>query len=383
MKSIQMALAAVLSATAAAHAQSVNRLNLQVHGFATQSGIYDTQNNWNTTNSTDGSAAWTEAVVSVSATPQAKLRIGAQGRFDRLGQFGSLVSFDWAQVDFKWNDHFGVRGGKVKEPNGLLDESQDIDPAYLWVLLPQSIYPISSRDTILAIYGGLFYGNVSVGERMGKVEYQFFGGERVVPSSDGFLYDAEREMGLSIPSGLRGRSFGASLRWKTPLRGFLIGGSISSERQSGPFSVGPYPGRLDILPFTYPVYSASYERGKLELTGEYLRLADTFTGQVFGSHTQSYPKDARSFYGMAAYHVKPKLSAGIYYSSYLDRKVPVSSMRYEKDWALSGRYDINSYLYCKAEQHFLDGNAVGYSTTNNASLKPNDRMTLVKLGVSF
>ena len=44
-------------------AQSMDDLNLQVHGYATQGYVYSTNNNWDTTNSTDGSAAWSEAVV--------------------------------------------------------------------------------------------------------------------------------------------------------------------------------------------------------------------------------------------------------------------------------------------------------------------------------
>ena len=383
MKSTHIVLAVTLTAIAAAHGQVASKVNLQFHGYATQGFIYDTNNNWNTTNSTNGSASWTEAVISASASPQAKLRIGAQLRFDRLGDYGSNVTLDWAQVDFKPNDRFGIRGGKVKTPNGLLNESQDIDPAHLWALLPQSIYPIASRDTILAIYGGLIYGNVPLGERKGRVEFKFFGGQRVLSASDGFLYDSEQERGFGFPRGLRGRSFGASVLWKTPLRGLLIGGSISSEQQGGPITLGPYKGVVNIKPFTYPVYSASYERGKLNLAGEYNRLADTLTGNFPGVPTTYYPKDARSFYGMASYRLKPKLAVGIYYSSFLDRKQPVGSTRYEKDWTLSGRYDFSSYLYCKAEQHFIDGVGVGYSATNNSDPKPNDRMTLLKLGVSF
>ena len=43
-------------------------------------------NNWNSTNSSDGSAAWTEAVVNLTAQPEPKLRIGVQARYFLLGE---------------------------------------------------------------------------------------------------------------------------------------------------------------------------------------------------------------------------------------------------------------------------------------------------------
>jgi hypothetical protein len=146
-----------LGATVAV-AQSLDDLNLQIHGYATQGFIYSTTNNWNTTDSTEGTAAWTEAVVNLTVEPQPKLRIGVQARYFLLGNFGNEITIDWAQADYKVNEKFGLRVGKVKSPTGLLNETQDIDPVQLWVLLPQSIYPISSRSSILSHYGGMVYG---------------------------------------------------------------------------------------------------------------------------------------------------------------------------------------------------------------------------------
>ena len=73
----------------------------------------------------------------------------------------------------------------------------------------------------------------------------------------------------------------------------------------------------------------------------------------------------------------------MYYSSVINRQAAFTSARYQKDWAISGRYDFNPYLYLKAEQHIVDGTELGYSTSDNTNLKPNTRMTLLKLGVSF
>jgi hypothetical protein len=55
------ALALALSAVPSV-AQSMEDLNIQIHGFATQGFLYSTQNDILSTNSTSGNAGWTEAV---------------------------------------------------------------------------------------------------------------------------------------------------------------------------------------------------------------------------------------------------------------------------------------------------------------------------------
>ena len=52
-----------------ATAQSLEDLNIQIHGYATQGFLYTTQNNILTTSSSNGSPAWSEAVVNMTAQP--------------------------------------------------------------------------------------------------------------------------------------------------------------------------------------------------------------------------------------------------------------------------------------------------------------------------
>jgi len=66
-----MALALVCTT---AKAQSLDDLNIQIHGYATQGFLYTTQNNILTTSSSNGSPAWTEAVVNVTAAFRASWR---------------------------------------------------------------------------------------------------------------------------------------------------------------------------------------------------------------------------------------------------------------------------------------------------------------------
>ncbi len=87
---------------------------------------------------------------------------------------------------------------------------------------------------------------------------------------------------------------------------------------------------------------------------------------------------------MGSYRLTDKLNAGLYRSQEFDREISPGPMRFSKDWAVSGRYDFNQYLYAKAEQHFIDGTAVGYDTSLNPNgLKPSTRLTILKIGVVF
>jgi hypothetical protein len=364
-------------------AQSMDDLNLQVHGYATQGYIYSTNNNWDTTNSTDGSAGWTEAVVNLTAQPQPKLRVGVQARFSLLGTLGNQITLDWAEGDYKLNEKFGFRAGKVKTPMSLLNESQDIDPAYLWILLPQSIYPIASRNSQLAHYGAVAYGSVSLGESLGKLQYHVFGGERVIASNDGG-FDQFADQGFQVPDGLAGRVFGGMLTWDTPLPGLIVGASDSSDNPTGAVIFGPLQGEMGGNSLNTPSFFARCERNKLMLAGEYRRIAPNGSIRLNGIPPIYTSIDQRSFYLMASYKLAEKLAGGLYYSSSIDRQAAFTKARYQKDWALSGRYDFNPYVYLKVEQHFIDGTEIGYSNSNNAGgLKPNTRMTLLKFGVSF
>src|ERR1700678_4513045 len=110
---ISGAIALLLGAGMPAMAQSLDDLNIQIHGYATQGFLYTTNNNIFTTQSSDGSPAWTEAVINISSQPTPKLRIAAQGHYLLLGNYGNNITLDWGLLDYKFNDKLGMRFGKV------------------------------------------------------------------------------------------------------------------------------------------------------------------------------------------------------------------------------------------------------------------------------
>jgi hypothetical protein len=378
-----LATAAILIAAAAPlHPQSIEDLNLQIHGYATQGFLYTDHNNWNTTSSSDGSAAWTEAVVNIALQPEPKLRIGVQARYYLLGNYGNAITLDFASLDYKANDWIGFRAGKVKSPVGMLNETQDIDPTHLWVLLPQSIYPIGSRNSQLAHYGGVLYGTAPLGRSLGKMDYRAFGGQRVVGSEDSSLQQFA-DIGYTLPSGVSGRTFGGTLHWQTPLRGLGVGATYTSEQLAGAILAGPLAGSTTLSHIRQPFFFGKYERDKFMFGGEYSRQALLSDIQVAAYPGHFQPYDTRAMYLMTSWKFSDKLTAGAYYSNLVNRTLPPGGARDQKDWAFTGRCDFNPFLYLKLEQHVMNGTVIGFAAAGNPQLNPSTRMSLLKLGTSF
>jgi len=375
--------ALLLAAPAISFAQGLDSLDIQFHGYATQSFLYTNVNNWNTTDSSSGSAAWTEAVVNLTSVPSPKLRVGVQGRYLLLGSTGNTISLDWAQADYKVNEKFGFRVGKVKTPTGLLNETQDIDPAHVWCLLPSSIYAISNRGSILAHFGGVTYGAVPIGEKGGRVDYRGYGGQRVLAATEA-LFLSLNDLGIGVPNGLTGPMYGGALRYHTPIPGLMVGASEDSEHVQGPITLATFSGTLYGSHFLQPSFFSQYDRKRLLVAGEYTRQALKNTLAFTNGPTIIAPRDQRDWYAMATYKVVNKLMAGTYYSSLMDLAEAQSTSRFQKDWAFSGRFDATPYLYLKAEEHLIDGTYIGFYTSSNpAGLQPRTKMTLLKAGVSF
>ena len=367
-----------------APAQSLDDLNIQLHGYATQGFLYSTNNNLFTTSSSNGSPAWTEAVVNVGAQPIPKLRIGVQARYELLGNLANEITLDWAAADYKANDKFGVRFGKVKVPSGLFNEISDIDPSYQWALLPQSVYPLTSRNSQLATYGGVFYGTAGLPGRLGKLEYRGWSGAVVLTSNDGYFV-ALVEDGFTFPNGLTTVKSGGALHWKTPLSGLMVGASlISRDHERGTLDAGSATGKLLPNRRTEPDYFAKYEKDKLMVAAEINRIPVSATLQLGPGPGSPSRFDFRGGFAMATYKVTGKLTVGAYNSEYFDKAAALGPARYSKDWTISGRYDFNQFLYAKAEEHFIEGTDIVYDADLNPNgLKPNTKLTILKVGVSF
>ncbi len=170
------------------------------------------KNNYLTTRSSQGSLQWTDGVISVTDTVTDKLRVGMQLHMYQLGQLGgSQVKLDWVSGDYRLNDQLGFRAGRIKTVFGLFTDSQDVEPIFLWVLLPQSLYPIDNRDYMLSELGGEIYGRVSLGTGRGALRYHAQGGGASLEEDEGYMQQLAG-YGLTFPRTPGGSIWGGDLR---------------------------------------------------------------------------------------------------------------------------------------------------------------------------
>jgi|ERR1035438_2047447 hypothetical protein len=349
---------------------------IAVHGFVTQGFLYSSNNNYLTMKSSEGSAQWTDGAVSISDALSDKLRVGIQVHMYQLGDLGGdHLQVDWASGDYRVNDHFGIRAGKVKTVFGLFNDFQDVDAIFLWVLLPQSAYPTSNKGFLLGHFGGELYGGLSLGKR----QYNGYAGEATLDLNGGYI-KLFTDSGIFFTTAPAGKVYGGDLRWESPLKGLTVGSSANVLALDG----SAPQGSMHLAPSFFNAQYVQFTRGKLYFAGEYRRTPfDTIV--TVGPFVIHNPFDARSWYAMGSYRVTKKVQAGSYYSHYVNKSFDTHlPSNYSKDWVVSGRFDFNDYFYAKIEGHFLHGTGLGYfASTNPNGLHPNSNMLAAKIGFSF
>lgn len=362
----------------------LNTLPVEIHGFVSQGFIVTTANNY-LAESKRGSFELSEVGINFSKQLTDRMRVGVQLFAHDLGPLGNYrTRFDWFYLDYRFWDWLGVRAGRTKLPFGLYNESSDIDAARVPILLPQSVYPISNRDFLLAQTGAELYGNVALGAA-GSLEYRLYGGTVFYDTSDATSTAAN----VKVPYILGGR-----LMWQAPLEGLQLGGSLQKLRLDADLIlpapqitqlqmagvlpadyVNPLPIRIPAL---LGVASLEYSAHDFSLASEYSRWR---TGLKSPVPTFSAPNTvSERWYAMGSYRVTSWFTPGAYYSLLYtnvdDRSgsaptfgsppgsPPIGHGAYQHDVALTLRYDLNQYWILKAEGHFMHGTA-GLSRTLN------------------
>ncbi len=316
---------------------------LQVHGFVTQAFVYSSANNYLGMETSSGTTAWTEAALNVNDQVSDKLRVGMQLHFMELGKFGDQgVSVDWALGDYKFDRKLGMRAGVVKIRWGLFNDVQDFDPGYMWSLLPEPIYAVDVRATNLSVLGVEAYGSLPLPKKLGDLEYSVYAGDYYYAPNDGYM-EGFTESGLTFSNRPSGKTPGFDLRWKTPVKGLKVGGSLMMYDAQGNLTDGTLRQPLAYWPTVY----GEYEARKFFFSGQYMKLGQYTVITVSGTAPSTNLSDTRAWFVMSGYHVTDKLQLGTYYTHYVvasaaDQSDPANHFR---DWVASSRYDFDSYFY--------------------------------------
>jgi hypothetical protein len=324
----------------------------EVHAFASQGFILTLRNDYLADTTTDGSFEFSEIGLNVTMNLTDTLRMGVQFFAQDLGPRGNYAPIvDWFYIDYHWQDWLGFRAGRLKIPYGFYNEIQDVDSARVPVLLPQSVYPLQTREILFSQTGAEVYGFARF-DPLGALDYRLFAGtifldsDSLTPPGLGFDLD------FRVPY-----VFGGRLIWETPLEGLRVGGSLETVRiDTTAFIPGIEPLVIKNRSWLW-VASAEYGVSDFVLTAEYSRWAGK---QRSNNPPVSPPLDGLSerAYAMVTYRLTSWFQPGAYYSLYFP-DVHDRGGREDRqyDVAATFRFDINEHWLVKLEGHYMAGTA--------------------------
>jgi hypothetical protein len=346
---------------------------ISLHGFVSQGFILSFENNF-LADSLQGSFEFTEVGLNVTTEPLEDLRLGMQLFARDLGPVGNFAArFDWFYADYHFTDAFGLRVGRTKLPFGLYNELNDIDVARAPILLPQSVYPITNRDFLLAQTGAEAYGLLHLGDA-GHLDYRLYGGTVLLtaPTAAGPLEVAEVRWPYLV---------GGRLLWEAPLPGLRLGASVQALRVEADLRRAEYTlvtdaatgearieATSDAFEVAFPailwVASAEYAAHELLLAAEYSRWhvrTESARPELFPSGRTT----SERAYALVVWRVSEWLQPAVYYSVlFPDVENRRGRQSRQHDVALTLRFDLNSHWLLKLEGHYMNGTALVDSALN-------------------
>lgn len=342
--------------------------NLQIHGFASQSWLKSSDNNFFGKSSSDsGSFDFREIGLNASMRPINNLQFSVQGisRWAGKGSPGN-IRLDYGFIDYTYYSReagqLGIRLGRMKNPLGFYNDTRDVPFTRPTILLPQSIYFDRTRKLALAADGVHMYGEY----RSDIGDFSFQGGV-VRPLV----------RGTEAEAAVFGRQFFGHLtpeisyvgRVNYDLDGSRLRFAISATQLNMGFS----PGAGDILKggtvqFTPLVFSAQYNAERWSITSEYaLRHLEY---KNFGPGLPNMSFSGESYYFQGAYRFTPEWEGIVRYDVlYTDSTDPNGTKwaaagpgrhaynRFAKDITVGLRWNITPELMVRAEYHRVNGTA--------------------------
>ena len=82
-------------------------------------------------------------------------------------------------------------------------------------------------------------GRVPLGDKLGKLNYSAYWGDYFVATDDGVMEDFI-ESGINFTNTPWGKTPGFDLRWQTPVKGLMVGGSLMAYDAKGNLTNGTY-----------------------------------------------------------------------------------------------------------------------------------------------
>ena len=375
---------------------------VDIHGFISQGNLKSDEYNYLAHDAADGSFQFNEMGINFSKQMTDKLRVGVQLFARDLGDVANdEITIDWAYGDYRWRDWLGLRVGKIKIPRGLYNETRDMDMLRTCIILPQGIYNELLRDAYIALKGVGVYGYIPI-DRLGSIEYQALAGTVSMDRENGAQKYIDNALGIlgSLLGGsarLNGEIdvdsyYAGSVMWNLPVEGLSI--KISGFQTSAELPLELAPGFTSVVhlkEMSGIIYSAEYMWEDLSLAIEYYEEKIDVLVEALMLPALLEPQ---SYYMMASYRLTEWMEFGAYYSvHYADKNdkdgntllmqgLP-AHWAWQKDLALSVRFDINEYWVFKLEAHSIDGTAQVVAVDNPVRLEKDWMLFAAKVTFSF
>lgn len=364
--------------------------DIKIHGFATQDLFHSSDNNLYGKSDDAISVGHTEIGLNISYQLFDRLNLSAQGLYRRSGKVdGGVVRLDYGVADLNLfsftNGQIGLRGGRIKVPLGLYNETRDVAFANPSIVLPQGIYYDRSRSLMVSADGGSLYGDYST-------EYGDFGFKINLGMT---LGDNEEILSSLLGPNARGE-IDSVPAYVTQLNYEVNGGQYVTAVSFMSIKLDYLPANNDYLSagntkVKLLIFSAQYNGEKLGLTAEYLSRWNEYEDYGFMPDTSFV---SESWYVQGSYRFLPYLQGTVRYDVFSydvdDRDGKRTELNglphhlaFTKDWMVSLRWDITQSLMLRAEYHRINGTA-GLPQSDNIDIsKTTQHWDLYALQFSF
>lgn len=338
---------------------------IEFHGFLAQSLFHTSDNNLFGQSDDGISPGLTEIGLNTSYQPFDRLRFAAQGLYRRAGDIDrGSVRLDYGLADLILLNYdtgkVGIRGGRIKIPFGLYNETRDVSFTHPTILLPQGIYFERSRSLLVSADGGSFYADqrTPYGDFFFKFNVGLPRGNNkeimssiLGPAARG-EFNAQPAIATQLSYEINGGQYifaisymDLKLDYQSPVAGLLTNGSTH------------------IQPL---MFSAQYNGENFTLTGEYDYRWNTWRG--YGRLLSDFDTVTESWYIQGSYRFLPKLQATLRYDvlynnvddrdgNRLARFGLPGHMSYASDWMAGLRWDITDSWMLRGEYHRIHGTA--------------------------
>ncbi len=341
--------------------------DVQFHGFLSQGLFHTSGNNVFGKSKNSVSAGLTEVGLNISYQVFNPLSFAAQGLYRRAGKNTGVrgeVTLDYAFFDYTFlnfdKGRIGIRGGRVKNPWGLYNETRDVAFTHPTISLPR-VYFVRSRNLLLSMDGGQFYAdyNASIGDFSFKFNYG-------VANAD----NRELLLAVTLDPNTSG-SLKGEQSLVTQLNYEILGGqyvfAISYAQVNLGYRAGHqrdlYSGmNINIESF---IFSTQFNGEKISLVGEYARQWTNINGTL--QNGTDGPQVSEYWYLQAGYRFLDNLQATIRYDYWVSDTSDRSGQTFNQQTGLPAhigftqdvvvglRWDISPSWMARAEYSRVHG----------------------------